>query len=125
ILPLLAVTGVAFFGIRQFVQPAVPPPQARIALVQPSIPQRWVWSPEESSNRFAQLLQLSQAALTNAGGKPDLLVWPEAAVPGYVRWDTNIHSAVTNLVRRHQVWLVLGSDDAAPRFGSDDPFATD
>jgi apolipoprotein N-acyltransferase len=125
VLPLLAVTGVAFFGVRQFVQPPVPPPQARIALVQPSIPQRWVWSPEESSNRFTQLLQLSEAALTNAGSKPDLLVWPEAAVPGYVRWDTNIHSAVTNLVRRHQVWLVLGSDDAAQRLGSDDPFAAD
>jgi apolipoprotein N-acyltransferase len=97
----------------------------KIALVQPSIPQRWIWSPEESSNRFTQLLRLSEAALTNAGSKPDLLVWPEAAVPGYVRWDTNIHSAVTNLVRRHQVWLVLGSDDAAPPLGSDDPFAAD
>ena len=125
ILPLLAVTGVAFFGVRQFAQPSAPPPQAKIALVQPSIPQRWIWSPEESSNRFAQLLQLSEEVLTNKAGKPDLLVWPEAAVPGYVRWDTNIHSAVTNLVRRHQVWLVLGSDDAAPRQGGDDPFAYD
>lgn len=125
VLPLLAVTGVAFFGIRQFSQPAAPPSQLKIALVQPSIPQRWDWPPVERSNRFAHLLQLSEAALTNAEGKPDLLVWPEAAVPGYVRWDTNIHSAVTNLVRRHQVWLVLGSDDAAPRASSDDPFATD
>jgi apolipoprotein N-acyltransferase len=125
ILPLLAVVGVAFYGIRQFAQPAVLPAQARIALVQPSIPQRWIWSPEESSNRFAQLLQLSEAALTHAEGKPDVLVWPEAAVPGYVRWDTNLYSAVTNLVRRHQVWLVLGSDDAVPRLGSDDPFAAD
>ena len=125
ILPLLAVTGVAFFGVRQFAQPSAPPPQVKIALVQPSIPQRWIWSPEESSNRFAQLLQLSEEALTNKAGKPDLLVWPEAAVPGYVRWDTNIHSAVTNLVRRHQVWLVLGSDDAAPRQGASDPFTHD
>lgn len=125
ILPLLAVVGVAFYGIRQFALPAAPPAQARIALVQPSIPQRWIWSPEESSNRFAQLLQLSEAALTNTGGKPDVLVWPEAAVPGYVRWDTNIYNAVTNLVRRHRVWLVLGSDDAAPRLGSADPFAAD
>ena len=125
ILPLLAVTGVAFFGIRQFGQSATPPRQIRIALVQPSIPQRWIWSPSESANRFVQLLRLSEEALTSKAGKPDMLVWPEAAVPGYVRWDTNIHSAVTNLVRRHEVWLVLGSDDAAPRLGSDDPFAAD
>jgi apolipoprotein N-acyltransferase len=125
VLPLLAVAGVAFFGIRQFAQPATPGTHLRVALIQPSIPQRWIWSPEESAKRFTQLLQLSETALTNSAGKPDLLVWPEAAVPGYVRWDTNIHSAVTNLVRRHQVWLVLGSDDAAPRAGSNDPFAAD
>jgi apolipoprotein N-acyltransferase len=123
ILPLLAATGVAFFGIRQFVQPTVPPTQVKIALVQPSIPQQMIWLPEESARRFEQLLQLSERALTNGAMKPDLLVWPEAAVPGYLRWDTNIHRAVTNLARRHQVWLVLGSDDAAPRAG--DPFEHD
>jgi apolipoprotein N-acyltransferase len=124
-LPLLAVIGVAFYGVRQFGQPAATTSQVKIGLVQPSIPQRWIWSPSESSNRFAQLLALSAATLTNATGKPDLLVWPEAAVPGYVRWDTNIHLAVTHFVRRHQVWLVLGSDDAAPRRGGRDPFAYD
>jgi apolipoprotein N-acyltransferase len=124
VLPLLAVTGVVFYGVRQFGQPA-PPAPLKIALVQPSIPQRWDWPPIERSNRFAHLLRLSETALTNTGSKPDLLVWPEAAVPGFVRWDTNIHNAVTNLVRRHRVWLALGSDDAAPRLDQDDPFATD
>jgi apolipoprotein N-acyltransferase len=122
IVPLLVVMGVVAFGFRQVVQAVPPPAQLKVALVQPSIPQQWIWSPTDSSNRFAQLLLLSERALEE---KPDLLVWPEAAVPGYVRWDTNIHQAVTNLVRRHGVWLVLGSDDAAPRQNSDNPFATD
>jgi apolipoprotein N-acyltransferase len=124
-LPLLAVIGVAIYGVRQFGPPAATTAPVKIGLVQPSIPQRWIWSPSESSNRFTQLLALSESALTDAGGKPDLLVWPEAAVPGYVRWDTNILVAVTNFVRRHQVWLVLGSDDAAPRQSGGDPFAYD
>jgi len=124
-LPLLAAGGLAALGFRQAVQLPPSSSELKVALVQPSIPQRWIWSPDEKSNRFAHLLRLSETALTNAGAKPDLLVWPEAAVPDYVRWDTNLYSAVTNLVRRHQVWLVLGSDDAAPRLGSDNPFAAD
>jgi len=122
IVPLLVLMSVVAFGFRQVVRPASPAKELKIALVQPSIPQRWVWEPAEQSNRFAQLLLLSERAVQE---KPDLLVWPEAAVPGYVRWDTNIYQAVTNLVRRHGAWLVLGSDDAAPRQNSDNPFATD
>jgi apolipoprotein N-acyltransferase len=122
-LPLLVVAGVVFYGVRQSTLHEAQGKQMTLALVQPSIPQRWIWSLAESSNRFAQLLALSEQALTNASAKPGLLVWPEAAVPGFVRWDTNIHRAVTNLVRRHQVWLVLGSDDAVPRAG--DPFEHD
>ena len=122
ILPLLAAFGVLAYGAQQFARPAKEPAAITIALVQPSIPQQWIWKPEDSARRFEQLLHLSEAALTN---KPDLLVWPEAAVPGYVRWDTNIHYAVTNLVCRHKIWLILGADDAAPRRGSEDPFAAD
>jgi apolipoprotein N-acyltransferase len=122
VVPLVVVMGVVALGFRQVVQPAPPTAELKLALVQPSIPQRWVWEPAEQSNRFVQLLQLSERALAE---KPDLLVWPEAAVPGYIRWDTNIYQAVTNLVRRHGTWLILGADDAAPRRNSDDPFATD
>ena len=112
ILPLLVTAGVVACGLRQVFAPAIPGPTLKVALVQPSIPQQWIWAPEESSKRFEQILRLSEVALTN---NPDLLVWPEAAVPGLVRWDTNIHQAVTNLVRRHQTWLVMGSDDVVPR----------
>ncbi len=120
VVPLLVTFGVLAYGTRQMVGAAKEPATITVALVQPSIPQQWIWSPEDSAKRFDQLLRLSESALTN---KPDLLVWPEAAVPGYVRWDTNIHHAVTNLVRRHNAWLILGADDAAPR--PDDPFAAD
>lgn len=111
ILPLAAVVAAITFGVRQVFRE---PPSTRtleIALIQPSIPQRWIWNPTENSNRFAQLLQLSERALAS---KPDLLVWPEAAVPGFLRWTTNVHDAVTQLVQRHHTWLILGADDAEP-----------
>jgi apolipoprotein N-acyltransferase len=111
ILPLVAVVAAVIFGHRQFFPPPAQAAKLKIALVQPSIPQQWIWSPAESSNRFAQLIQLSERALAT---QPELLVWPEAAVPGFLRWTTNVQEAVVRLVRRHQVWLILGADDADP-----------
>jgi apolipoprotein N-acyltransferase len=94
----------------------------RVALIQPSIPQVVIWNPsvEEKARRFAELVALSEAALTNSygGSPPALLVWPEAALPDLLRWSTNeyagktIFDAVTDLARRHNVWMVIGADDA-------------
>jgi apolipoprotein N-acyltransferase len=56
-------------------------------------------------------LQPSVPVTSYAPGRTDLLIWPEAAVPSYARWDTNIYPAITNLVSKHRVWLILGSDD--------------
>jgi apolipoprotein N-acyltransferase len=116
-MPALLVIGIVTIGWRQVMRPDPVRPTLKIALVQPSIPQTWIWDPKESSNRFQQLIHLSEQALQQ---KPDLLVWPEAAVPYMVRFDDETHDAVTNLVRTHQTWLVLGSDDAeiSPRSGS-------
>jgi apolipoprotein N-acyltransferase len=121
ILPLLVTVAAVAHGVRASV---VSPRDdggrtVRLALVQPSIPQHWIWSPDESSQRFSQLLNLSEQAMAK---KPDVLVWPEAAVPGYVRWSTNTHDAVTNLVRRHRTWLILGADDVAASKGSKDGY---
>lgn len=127
LLPFLAAAAVVAWGFQRLLAPDIAQAQLPVALVQPSIPQRMIWSPDENAQRFEQLLALSERALTSNAGtnKPALLIWPEAAVPGYLRFDTNIHRAVTNLVRRHGVWLILGADDAAPRRDSDDPFAHD
>lgn len=110
-LPLLASIAVLAWGLRVTLRPESARATLRVALVQPSIPQKLIWDAGESEGRFAKLLELSERALA---AKPDLLVWPEGAVPGFARWDTNIHQAITNLVQRHGVWLALGSDDAAP-----------
>ena len=115
--PLLCVVAATTYGTRRLFRPPPAAPTLKVALVQPSIPQKTIWNPGESGKRFQQVLALSEEALAH---KPDLLVWPEAAVPSLIRWDTNLYGgstlfeAVTRLVRRHQVWLVLGADDAAP-----------
>ena len=77
----------------------------RLALVQPSIPQTMIWNPAEKTNRFAKLMQLSELALAT---KPDVLVWPEAALP---ELNDESFRAITNLVAAHKVWMVFGADD--------------
>ena len=80
----------------------------RTALIQPSIPQTRIWNPAEADERFAELLRLTTAALTN---RPELLIWPEAAVPKMVRDDVATLRSIAALARTNQVWIIIGSDD--------------
>jgi apolipoprotein N-acyltransferase len=107
-LPLVVVMLAFNYGFRQVAAETPSPRTLKVTLVQPSIPQTLIWDTSRDLERFGDLIRLSEQALTN---HPDLLVWPEAAVPSYARWDTNIYPAITNLVRQHHVWLILGSDD--------------
>ena len=81
----------------------------RITLIQPSVPQNLIWDPGANSNRFQQLLTLSENALTN---KTDLLIWPESALPDF---DDASYAAITNLVRTHHVWMIFNADDVQPK----------
>jgi apolipoprotein N-acyltransferase len=77
--------------------------------VQPGIPQTLIWDETKDDERFAQLMRLSELALTN---KTDLLIWPEAAVPKLVRYDKNTFEAVTGMAAKHKTWMIIGADDA-------------
>jgi apolipoprotein N-acyltransferase len=117
ILPLALVGVVVTSGLRQLFRVAPAAATLKVALVQPSIPQTTIWDPAEGPKRFQELLALTETALTN---KPDLLVWPEAAVPGVFRYSTNLYGgatvflSVTRLARKNKLWIVLGADDAMP-----------
>ena len=111
--PLFVLAMVLAFGIRQITQEPTQTKTLKLALVQPSIPQRLIWDPHGSTNRFMKLISLTETALKE---KPDVVVWPEAGVPNMIRYDPDFtYAAVTNLVLKHGVWIVLGSDDALPR----------
>jgi apolipoprotein N-acyltransferase len=91
----------------------------RVTLIQPSVPQTLIWDESENTNRFRQLLQLSQTALTN---QSDLLIWPESAVPEF---DDANYIAITNLIRAHHVWLIFNADDAVPHPNATNEFDND
>jgi apolipoprotein N-acyltransferase len=106
--PLMVVAILFALGSLQIQTPASTTSNSsklRITLIQPSVPQNLIWDPNENSNRFQQLLALSENALTN---KTDLLIWPEAALPDF---DDASYAAITNLVRTHHVWIIFNADD--------------
>jgi apolipoprotein N-acyltransferase len=117
-LPLLVVTAIFAFGsftIRAQIPPAS---DLRVTLIQPGVPQTLIWNESENTNRFRQLLALSESALTN---QTDLLIWPEAALPEF---NEESLAAITNLIRPHHVWMIFNADDAVwrPNARSQDDF---
>ncbi|MEJ0089809.1 MAG: apolipoprotein N-acyltransferase [Limisphaerales bacterium] len=65
-----------------------------------------MWDSGANSNRFQELIALTERALTN---RTDLLIWPEAALPEF---DEASYTAITNLVCTHHLWMIFNADEA-------------
>lgn len=76
---LAAVVGYGFWSQRD----ATPADQSRIAVVQGNIPQELKWSKSAWPLILEKYLLLSEKAALE---KPDLIIWPETAFPGFV-WE--------------------------------------
>jgi apolipoprotein N-acyltransferase len=121
-IPTLVVALLFNLGFRQLRPQPHPGRTLKLTLIQPSIPQSLIWDSNADDQRFGDLVRLSEQALSN---RTDILVWPEAAVPRMLRYDTNTFDAITGLARRYHVWMIVGSDDAEQRRGSADPNEAD
>jgi apolipoprotein N-acyltransferase len=114
-LPLVVTLLAGVMGFRAIRDQPQPARTVRLALIQPSIPQTLIWDEKENDNRFTQLMRLTERALTN---RVDAIVWPEASVPNMLRHHLETLDAITELVQKHEVWAILGSDDAEYRQGT-------
>jgi apolipoprotein N-acyltransferase len=109
ILPIVAVSALYLTGYFKLLRPERKQPELSVALVQPSIPQSVIWDEGRNNKSFQDLLALSQQALAT---KPDVLIWPESAVQGFIRYDEGIYRAITGLARSNKVWMIVDADDA-------------
>jgi len=82
-------------------------PLARVAFVQPDIPQAVKWDPARGP---AILDILDKTTLEAAASDPDVILWPEATTPWAVHGDEQVRAWIEQLARRANVPLVLGSD---------------
>jgi apolipoprotein N-acyltransferase len=109
ILPFTAVVIAFVYGFHQLSQPTTTDRELKVALIQPGIPQTMIWNPTNDLARFQDLLHLSEEALTN---KPDVVIWPEAALPGLPRFEREFSDPISALAHDHKAWMIIGADDA-------------
>ena len=81
-------------------------PPLRVALVQGNIPQGEKWDPARAQRNLEVHLELSRAVMS---AKPDLIVWPEAAVPGFIDAQAQYREPVVALARETNVPLIVGA----------------
>jgi apolipoprotein N-acyltransferase len=110
ILPFAAIFIAMFYGFHQLAQPSTVDRELKVTLVQPSIPQTMIWDESKGAERFQDLMQLSERALAEP---TDVLIWPEAALPGSPIYEGQLAPVIADLARNHQAWLIIGADDVA------------
>ena len=80
----------------------------RVGLIQPNLSRHEKWGSNGLERSFAVLEKLSRQA---ADQVPALLVWPETALPCYLRLRPNCKSRVEKLVGELQIPLLTGASD--------------
>ena len=81
-------------------------PSARVSLVQGNIDQNRKWDPAFQLATTTQYLDLSQSV---AAEHPDLIVWPETAVPFHFRSDARMTEIVTRGIQSVGTHFLIGS----------------
>lgn len=109
ILPATAVIVAFVYGFHQIRNAPPAQRELNVALVQPGIPQTLIWNPDNDMARFHDLIHLSEDALTN---EPDVVIWPEAAMPGLPRYQPEFAEPISALAANHHAWMIIGTDDA-------------
>jgi len=80
----------------------------QLGLVQPDIPQTLKFDPDERGLILSRHRQLTEALLAD---HPDLIIWPETAIPWAVQYDSESIELVTNVLARSKAHLLTGFFD--------------
>lgn len=86
-------------------------PRLTVSLIQPNIRSDEKWDPARQEKSVSTLSRLTLQAAQQEP-RPDLIVWPETALPFYVRLEPAKLYRVFALVRQAGVPLLLGYPDA-------------
>ncbi|MCK5539690.1 MAG: apolipoprotein N-acyltransferase [Deltaproteobacteria bacterium] len=109
--PLLGLTLMAGTGTlaKATLQTPLPMPNdstsARIVVVQPNIPQKEKWLPENREKIIEKMIAMTRMGLEY---NPDLVIWPEAALPLLLEKETALSERLQELVNQEQSSLMLG-----------------
>lgn len=77
----------------------------RITVIQPNIPQDLKWDPEAREYIFDRLINLT---LTAQPDEPDMVIWPESAVPIYFQENSLDLERIFKLAKQLKIYLLTG-----------------
>jgi apolipoprotein N-acyltransferase len=89
-----------------------------LTIVQGNIKQDLKWSDQFKTQTLEKYIHLSQGEFNKAGSpeNPDLVIWPETALPFYYGYDKNLSNQVDQFVRALKTNFLIGS----PAFKTDE-----
>jgi len=104
---LLGITGVLFFSYYYGHNKIADGRRVRVAVIQGNFSQEWDWREENSTGLIMEkYFQLSRQAATE---KPDLIIWPEYAVPTNLGAEKEVYQKISDLAKELKVNLIIGS----------------
>ena len=109
----MGLIGLAFlYGTREmFPRERKSSRTVRLALVQGNIPQTLKFEPEQGPMILERYRTLTETATL---AQVDLIVWPETATPGSLRYDSESFGLATNLAVKAGAYLLTGTIDVTP-----------
>jgi apolipoprotein N-acyltransferase len=96
----------SFFVQETFSRGRFAVPLARVAFVQPDIPQDVKWDPAKAPEIFGAL---EKTTLSVIASRPEIVLWPESVTPFPARDNPSMRTFVESLAKRVQAPLLLGS----------------
>ena len=78
----------------------------KVSVIQGNIPQNIKWDPKYRDLIIDRYIRLTKDAI--AEGKPDLVVWPETSLPGYME-EKDLRKAISDLARSEKTHLLIGT----------------
>ncbi len=106
-----------FYGMLRLSEPNGGDESLRVAVVQGNIPQNQKWDRDFQSRTVEKYKGLSLSTIqSNRGLRPDLVLWPEAALPFILNAEADYQKVLLDLVMEAQFDLLVG----APSIQTDD-----
>lgn len=78
----------------------------KVAVVQGNIPQVKKWDPSFRDDILKKYERLTREA---AGERPELIIWPETSVPGFLESEPDLLERVTGLAREIRIPILAGT----------------
>lgn len=109
---ILAIFGFwVYYGVHSMNNIKLEKCDAKIAVMQPSIPQEDKWITENYHSIIARYDSLAALAQQDSIG---LLIFPEAAIPHYLLLDGAREQELRNIIKKHKISIFTGFPHAEP-----------